>query len=217
MKVLRNLLGDNEAMLSLYLTRKQQGRVEEVELLLNSYAADLDDIDTEVKILIDVIEDTDQFISAHMDSVRNEIIKMSLFTEVGGVIMGFGAVVSGIFGMNLDNKMDVYPLQGAPEDKVSFYHSYLCARVSNVSFSQGTLALSCSVRWNLNGHALLHPRLYEEVLPVAHGHQQRPQLHLAEELLQPRGRFGGARVQQEEDGEGGVQAIRGEDNWTEGD
>ena len=56
MKVLRNLLGDNEAMLSLYLTRKQQGRVEEVELLLNSYAADLDDIDTEVKILIDVIE-----------------------------------------------------------------------------------------------------------------------------------------------------------------
>ena len=120
MKVLRNLLGDNEAMLSLYLTRKQQGRVEEVELLLNSYAADLDDIDTEVKILIDVIEDTDQFISAHMDSVRNEIIKMSLFTEVGGVIMGFGAVVSGIFGMNLDNKMDLYPLQGAPEDKVSF-------------------------------------------------------------------------------------------------
>ena len=123
MKVLRNLLGDNEAMLSLYLTRKQgrvEGRVEEVELLLNSYAADLDDIDTEVKILIDVIEDTDQFISAHMDSVRNEIIKMSLFTEVGGVIMGFGAVVSGIFGMNLDNKMDLYPLQGAPEDKVFF-------------------------------------------------------------------------------------------------
>ena len=123
MKVLRNLLGDNEAMLSLYLTRKQgrvEGKVEEVELLLNSYAADLDDIDTEVKILIDVIEDTDQFISAHMDSVRNEIIKMSLFTEVGGVIMGFGAVVSGIFGMNLDNKMDLYPLQGAPEDKVFF-------------------------------------------------------------------------------------------------
>jgi len=129
MKVLRNLLGDNEAMLSLYLTRKQQGRVEEVELLLNSYAADLDDIDTEVKILIDVIEDTDQFISAHMDSVRNEIIKMSLFTEVGGVIMGFGAVVSGIFGMNLDNKMDLYPLQGAPEDKVPWPFLAVCGGI----------------------------------------------------------------------------------------
>jgi len=108
MKVLRHLLAEDETMLSLYLTRnvKEQGSQEEVELLLNSYTADLDDIDTEVKILIDIIEDTDQFISAHMDSVRNEVIKMTLFTEVGGVVMGFGAVVSGIFGMNLDNNMD---------------------------------------------------------------------------------------------------------------
>ena len=48
-----------------------------------------------------------QFISAHLDSVRNEIIKMSLFIEVGGLIMGFGAVVSGIFGMNLTNHVEV--------------------------------------------------------------------------------------------------------------
>ena len=141
MKVLRSLLGDDEAMLSLYLTRKQGGRVdiggqEEVELLLNSYAADLDDIDTEVKILIDVIEDTDQFISAHMDSVRNEIIKMSLFTEVGGVIMGFGAVVSGIFGMNLDNKMDLYPLQGAPEDKVIILNTFVQQGLTCFLFSR---------------------------------------------------------------------------------
>ena len=27
---------------------------------------------------------------AHLDSVRNEIIKMSLFIEVGGLIMGVG-------------------------------------------------------------------------------------------------------------------------------
>ena len=34
-----------------------------------------------------MIEDTDQFISAHLDSVRNEIIKMSLFIEVGGLLL----------------------------------------------------------------------------------------------------------------------------------
>ena len=130
-------------MVSLYLTRKKQGRMEEggqeeVELLLNSYAADLDDIDTEVKILIDVIEDTDQFISAHMDSVRNEIIKMSLFTEVGGVIMGFGAVVSGIFGMNLDNKMDLHPLEKSSEDNKVFFLSLkqLCIKVKNIFLSR---------------------------------------------------------------------------------
>ena len=66
-------------------------------MLLGSYSADLDEIETEIKIFIDMIEDTDQFISAHLDSVRNEIIKMSLFIEVGGLIMGFpdGADLSG--------------------------------------------------------------------------------------------------------------------------
>ena len=53
-----------------------------------------------------LLEDTDQFISAHLDSVRNEIIKLSLFIEVGALIMASGAVVSGIFGMNLLNKLE---------------------------------------------------------------------------------------------------------------
>ena len=121
-QVIRNLLGDDGDMLSLYLTKpdRQEGEQvcelgnvkpralqEEVELLLSSYSADLDEIETEIKIFIDMIEDTDQFISAHLDSVRNEIIKMSLFIEVGGLVMGFGAVVSGIFGMNLNNKIEV--------------------------------------------------------------------------------------------------------------
>ena len=96
MKVIRNLLNDDEDMRSLSLNL---GEKEDIELLLSSVAADLDEIETEIKIFIDMIEDTDQFISAHLDSVRNEIIKMSLFIEVGGLIMGVGAVVSGIFGM----------------------------------------------------------------------------------------------------------------------
>ena len=78
-------------------------------MLLSSVAADLDEIETEIKIFIDMIEDTDQFISAHLDSVRNEIIKLSLFIEIGGLIMGVGAVVSGIFGMNLKNTLEEHP------------------------------------------------------------------------------------------------------------
>ena len=84
-KVLRNLLADDEDMMSLSLTN--QNEKEDIELLLSSVAADLDEIETEIKIFIDMIEDTDQFISAHLDSVRNEIIKMSLFIEGGGLIM----------------------------------------------------------------------------------------------------------------------------------
>jgi len=111
MKVLRGLLADDADMLSLYLGRPRvnEGDQEEVELLLGSYLGDLDEIETEIKMFIDMIEDTDQFISAHLDSARNEIIELSLFIEVGGLVMAFGGVVSGIFGMNLRNKMEDNP------------------------------------------------------------------------------------------------------------
>lgn len=107
-KILRNILADDEDMKSLHLSNEDDGANahEDVELLLGSYSADLEEITTEIKIFIDMIEDTDQFISAHLDSVRNEIIKMSLFIEVGALVMGFGAVVSGIFGMNLTNFLE---------------------------------------------------------------------------------------------------------------
>ena len=106
-----NILSDDEAMINLYLTNTdiQVGEQEEVELLLTSIVADLDEILTEIKILIDMIEDTDQFISAHLDSVRNEIIKMSLFIEIGALVMAVGAVVSGVFGMNLTNTLEENP------------------------------------------------------------------------------------------------------------
>ena len=41
---------------------REAGQHEDVELLLGSYSADLDEILTEIKIFIDMIEDTDQFI-----------------------------------------------------------------------------------------------------------------------------------------------------------
>ena len=97
---------DTFSYCSLHLSNSEEGNHEDVELLLGSYSADLDEILTEIKIFIDMIEDTDQFISAHLDSVRNEIIKLSLFIEVGALIMASGAVVSGIFGMNLLNKLE---------------------------------------------------------------------------------------------------------------
>lgn len=107
-KVVQHLLTDNEDLINLYLTEPDRNveEHEEIKLLFEAYAADLDEIETETKIFNDMIEDTDQFISAHLDSVRNEIIKLSLFIEIGALVMASGAVVSGIFGMNLNNKIE---------------------------------------------------------------------------------------------------------------
>jgi len=107
-RVVQQLLSDNEDLLDLYLTKPKGNSEEheEIKQLIEAHAADLEEIVTETKIFNDMIEDTDQFISAHLDSVRNEIIKLSLFIEVGALIMASGAVVSGIFGMNLLNKIE---------------------------------------------------------------------------------------------------------------
>ena len=99
---------NDQDLLDLYLTKPKGNSEEheEIKQLIEAHAADLEEIVTETKIFNDMIEDTDQFISAHLDSVRNEIIKLSLFIEVGALIMASGAVVSGIFGMNLLNKIE---------------------------------------------------------------------------------------------------------------
>merc|ERR1711971_1399590 len=102
---------DNADLVGLYLTKPNRTveEHEEIKQLFDAHAADLEEIVTETKIFNDMIEDTDQFISAHLDSVRNEIIKLSLFIEVGALIMASGAVVGGIFGMNLKNHIEEAP------------------------------------------------------------------------------------------------------------
>jgi len=107
-KIIENLCSNDKDMLKLYLSDSSNGE-KDLEQLLESFQAELDELETENKILADRIEDTEQFISAHMDSLRNEIMKISLFLEIGGFIMGFGAVVGGIFGMNLKNHIEDDP------------------------------------------------------------------------------------------------------------
>ena len=108
MMVVQHLLQDDEDMSALLMTSPHLDRAgrEQVKLLLEAHKADLDEIETETKVFTDMIEDTDQLISAHLDSVRNEIIKLSLYLEMGALVMSSGAIVSGVFGMSLTNSLE---------------------------------------------------------------------------------------------------------------
>ena len=55
---------------------------EEVELLMEAYNSDLKEIQYELANIRNTIEDTNDFINIHLNSIRNRIIKMSLFMEV---------------------------------------------------------------------------------------------------------------------------------------
>ena len=60
-----------------------------------------------------MVEETNQFIHTHLDTVRNRMIRMSLFMEMGTLSLATGAVIAGIFGMNL--------LHGVEESPTAFF------------------------------------------------------------------------------------------------
>jgi len=101
-KVVHRAHEENEEVNANLDPKIKKDREETLEYVL----AELDEIETDAKIQMENIDDTNQFISAHLDHVRNEIMRLSLKIEVGAFIMGFGAVVGGIFGMNLANGIE---------------------------------------------------------------------------------------------------------------
>ena len=58
----------SQDLVDLYLTKPDRSseQHEEIKQLFEAHAADLEEIVTETKIFNDMIEDTDQFISAHL-------------------------------------------------------------------------------------------------------------------------------------------------------
>ena len=104
--VLQNISAEDDEMSGLYLSQDKNRRdFSKIELLLNTYTLVLESVVSELKVSLEMIENTYQFIGAHMDSIRNGIIKMSLFMEMGCIVMAFGAFVTGIFGMNLTHSL----------------------------------------------------------------------------------------------------------------
>ena len=108
--VLQNIYKRDDEMLSLYLSqlRKKEDH-KEMELLLYTYTVLLEAIVSDLKISIGMIDTTDQFVSAHLDSIRYGIIKMNLFMEMGCLVFAFGTFATGLLGMNLFNSLEESP------------------------------------------------------------------------------------------------------------
>merc|ERR1719430_1299406 len=111
MKEVQNLMANDEDLIKFYLSKPNRNISEhdELELLLEAYYADFEEIVAEIKTVKDTIEDSNQFISAHLDTVRNKMLRMSLVMEMGALALGSGAVVGGLFGMNLVSGLENHP------------------------------------------------------------------------------------------------------------
>ena len=72
---------DIKDLVDLYLTKPDRSAEEheEIKQLFDAHAADLEEIVTETKIFNDMIEDTDQFISAHLGNCLKSLYCNILF------------------------------------------------------------------------------------------------------------------------------------------
>ncbi len=101
------VLSQRQDLLGLCLSNPES--CEEMELLLEAYNADLKEILLELSKMKEQIEDTNDFISMHLDSMRNKIMRMGLFMEMGTLSAGAGALIAGMFGMNLTSGFESHP------------------------------------------------------------------------------------------------------------
>jgi len=111
-KALGEVLDSDDDMACMYLTRLFQCPSafdspdfamyhEEAELLLESYLQDVRAIGARAERLRFEITSTEKLVNLELDAVRNRLLQVDLALETMTMTIGFGAMVAGLYGMNL--------------------------------------------------------------------------------------------------------------------
>jgi magnesium transporter len=115
-QTLLELLNSDADMAAMYLTDKEQmgtprpiNQHEEIELLLENYLKQIDEIENETSEVLSNIKTTEDIINITLDSQRNRVMLLELKLTMGTLALGSGGVMSGIFGMNLLNHLEKHP------------------------------------------------------------------------------------------------------------
>lgn len=112
---LESLLGTDEDMAQMYLTDNKKGKIrnpndhEEVELLLEAYYSQTEEIMNRVKELVHDIQSTQDYLNVCLDSQRNRMIRLELKLIMATFALTIGTLIAGLFGMNLTTGLENSP------------------------------------------------------------------------------------------------------------
>jgi hypothetical protein len=84
-----------------------------LEMLFENYLNEIEWIASEIEEIIDEITNTEEYVVLQLDLLRNRILKFELLLTVSSFVVTCGALVTGVFGMNLLNHFEM--------NKVMFY------------------------------------------------------------------------------------------------
>ncbi|XP_011022848.1 PREDICTED: magnesium transporter MRS2-F-like [Populus euphratica] len=86
--------------------------VEELEMLLEAYFAQIDGTLQKLSHMRDYVDDTEDFINIMLDDKQNQLLQMGVMLGAANMILNAGIVVVGLFGMNIHIELfDGKPIQ----------------------------------------------------------------------------------------------------------
>uniref|UniRef100_A0A2P2IZU2 Magnesium transporter n=1 Tax=Rhizophora mucronata TaxID=61149 RepID=A0A2P2IZU2_RHIMU len=76
--------------------------IEELEMLLEAYFAQIDGILQKLSHMSEYVDDTEDFINIMLDDKQNQLLQMGVMLGTANMILNAGIVVVGLFGMNIN-------------------------------------------------------------------------------------------------------------------
>ncbi|KAF5351051.1 hypothetical protein D9756_008318 [Leucocoprinus leucothites] len=112
-EALEEVLAQDEDMNAMYLSERRsdldEPDHEELELLLESFSKQVEEIVTEAESIESNVQSTQEIVELILDSNRNALLALDLKVSIATMGIGTGALVAGLFGMNLTSHLEEHP------------------------------------------------------------------------------------------------------------
>ncbi|KAG8991169.1 magnesium ion transporter [Tulasnella sp. JGI-2019a] len=114
-QAIEEVLEQDEDLAAMYLSDRKAGKPriisnhEELEVLLESYSKQVEEIVNETDTTISNVQSTQEIVELILDSNRNALLALDLKISIATMGIGLGALIAGFFGMNLMSHMEEHP------------------------------------------------------------------------------------------------------------
>lgn len=116
--------------------RRRVDQHDEVEMMIENYVNQIDTVHSEVTSALRAVKATENVTQIRLDAMRNRVLRLDIYLNLGAVSVASGGLIAGAFGMNL--------LSGMEESPIAFWAVSASAVVTSVIFFRGALMY---LRW----------------------------------------------------------------------
>lgn len=102
------VLHSDEAMAALHLTAPRTDTMG-LQILFENYLHEMEWVVSEAEDALAAVSNTEHTVELQLDLIRNRILRFELALSIASFIAACGAFVTGLFGMNLANHLELHP------------------------------------------------------------------------------------------------------------